>query len=183
MLTITKTKAKAKMINTKRMYIVNHLLVILPNSGCQKVKASLLRWAGVKVGRDVEIFQGVKIQGVGEMEIENKAFIGHEALLMVNEGSKIRIEEEAIVSSRTTIITGFHKITPTGKRILSREGTTSTIDICRGCCVLAGAIILPGVTIGEMSIVAAGSVVTKDVAPYTMVAGVPAVFKKKLKND
>lgn len=181
MLTITKTKTK--MINTKRMYIVNHLLAILPNSGCQKVKASLLRWAGVKVGRDVEIFQGVKIQGVGEVEIGDRAFLGHEALLMVNEGSKIVIGKEAIVGSRSVLLTGFHDITPNGDRILSRTGTTSTIIIGRGCSVSTGVMVLPGVKVGEMSIVAAGSVVTKDVAPYTMVAGVPAVFKKKLKND
>ena len=171
------------MIKSKRMYVVNQLLSVLPNSGCQTFKTRLLRWAGVKVGNNIEVFQGVKIQGVGEVEIGDKAFIGHEALLMVNEGSKIRIEEEAIVSSRTMIITGFHEVTPTEKRILSREGTTSCITVGNGCCVLAGSIVLPGVNIGEMAIVAAGSVVTKDVEPYTMVAGAPAVFKKKLKND
>ena len=41
-------------------------------------------------------------------------------------------------------------------------------------------IILKGVTVGEGSIVAAGSVVTKDVPDYTLVAGNPAVIKKKL---
>lgn len=168
------------MIKSKRMYFVNLLLAILPNSGCQRLKSSLLRWAGVKVGRNVEIFQGVKIQGVGEVEIGDGAFLGHEALLMVNEGSKIVVESNSIVSTRTTIITGFHDITPNEGRILSRTGTTSTILIGRGCCILAGSTVLPGVTIGEMSIVAAGSVVTRDVEPYTMVAGTPAVFKKRL---
>lgn len=43
-----------------------------------------------------------------------------------------------------------------------------------------GAIILPKVTIGEHAVVAAGAVVTKDVAPYTMVAGNPAMFKKMI---
>ena len=171
------------MIKSKRMFIVNHLLAILPNSGCQKVKASLLRWAGVNVGREVEIFQGVKIQGVGEVEIGDRAFLGHEALLMINEGSKIEIGKESIVGSRSILLTGFHDITPNGDRILSRKGTTSTITIGKGCSVSTGVMVLPGVTVGEMSIVAAGSVVTKDVAPYTMVAGVPAVFKKNLKND
>ncbi len=42
----------------------------------------------------------------------------------------------------------------------------------------AGATLLPGVTIGVGAIVAAGSVVTKDVAPHTMVAGVPAAYKR-----
>ena len=41
-----------------------------------------------------------------------------------------------------------------------------------------GAIILPGVTIGHGAVVAAGAVVTKDVAPYAVVAGVPARFLK-----
>ena len=171
------------MIKSKRIYIVNLLLSALPNSSCQNFKTQMLRWAGVKVGKNVEVFQGVKIQGIGEVEIGDGAFIGHEALLMVNEGSKIIIESNSIVSTRTTIITGFHEITPYEARILSRTGTTSTIIIGKGCCVLAKSVVLPGVSIGEMSIVAAGSVVTRDVEPYTMVAGVPAVFKKRLKND
>jgi len=46
-----------------------------------------------------------------------------------------------------------------------------------------GAIILPGVKIGNNCIIAAGSVVTKDVPDYSLVAGVPAVFKKELPKD
>ena len=165
------------------MYIVNLLLAILPNSGLQSIKSKLLRWAGVKVGKNVEIFQGVKIQGVGKVEIGDEAFIGHEVLLMINEGSKIIIEPNAIVGSRSTLVTGFHDITPNDNRILSRKGTTSTIVIGQGCSVSTSCLVLPGVTVGAMSLVAAGSVVTHDVEPFTMVAGVPAVFKKNLRND
>ncbi|MCW7079146.1 MAG: hypothetical protein OCU16_06440 [Candidatus Methanospirare jalkutatii] len=45
-----------------------------------------------------------------------------------------------------------------------------------------GAIILPNVTIGEFSIIGAGAVVTKDVPPYTVVAGIPARIIKKIKS-
>lgn len=48
------------------------------------------------------------------------------------------------------------------------------------CWIGARSIILPGVTIGECSVVAAGSVVTKDVPPHCLVAGSPAIVKKKL---
>ncbi len=47
-----------------------------------------------------------------------------------------------------------------------------------GALIGAGATLLPGVSIGTGAVVAAGSVVTRDVSPYTMVAGVPAVYKR-----
>ena len=170
------------MISSKKIYWVNLLLDILPNSCCQQMKSRLLRWAGVKVGQNVEVFQGVKVHGIGELVLGDRCFVGHEVMFMLNEGSKIIVEPEAIVGSRSTVITGFHPITPDGPRILSREGTCSTVRIGRGCGVLTQCIVLPGVTVGEMSIVASGATVTKDVEPYTMVGGCPAKFIKSLKG-
>ncbi len=168
------------MLRSKRVYIFNLLMAFLPNSGCQRMKSSVLRWAGATVGEGVELFQGFKVQGIGELEIGDRAFIGHEVLLMLNEGSTISIEEEAIVGSRSVVMTGFHPITPEGPRILSREGTCSTVRIGRGCSVSTACTVLPGVTVGEMSIVAAGATVTKDVEPYTLVGGCPAKLIRRL---
>lgn len=169
------------MISSKKIYLVNLLLEILPNSGCQQFKARLLRWAGVQVGKRVEIFQGVKVQGIGELELGDGSFIGHEVLFMLNAGSRVIVEPEAIVGSRSIVITGFHPITPDGPRVLSREGTCSTVRIGRGCSVSTQCIVLPGVTVGEMSIVGAGATVTKDVEPYTVVGGCPAKLIRSLK--
>lgn len=168
------------MISSKKIYFVNLMMAILPNSGCQKLKTKMYRWAGVKVGQGVEFFQGIKVHGVGELEIGDCAFIGHEVLFMLNAGSKIIVEEEAIVGSRSVVMTGFHPITPEGKRILSREGTCSTVRIGRGCSISTACTVLPGVTIGEMSIVAAGATVAKDVEPLTLVGGCPAKLIKHL---
>lgn len=169
------------MINSKRIYLVNLLMALLPNSGCQSMKARLFRWAGARVGKNVEFFQGIKVQGIGELEIGDRAFIGHEVLMMLNEGSKICIEEEAVVSSRCMLMTGFHPIEPEGARIIGRSGTSSIIRVCRGAAVLASCNVLPGVTIGEKALIAAGATVNKDVEPYTLVGGCPAKFIRALR--
>ncbi len=171
------------MISSKKIYLANLMLALLPNCAGREFKARLLRWAGVKVGRDVEIFQGVKVQGIGELELGDRCFIGHEALFMLNTGSRIVVEEEAIVGTRCTVVTGFHPITPGGPRILGREGTHSTVRIGRGSAVLTGSTVLPSVTVGEMSIVAAGATVAKDVAPYTLVGGCPAKVIRSLAEN
>ena len=102
---------------------------------------------------------------------------------MVNKGSKIVIGDNAGISSRVIAVTGFHEFTPKEQRILSRTGTSSEIRIERGVGTGVGAIILPGVKIGEMAFIAAGAVVTRDVEPYTMVAGSPAKPKKNLSEN
>ncbi len=56
---------------------------------------------------------------------------------------------------------------------------TAPITICDGVWIGARAIILPGVTMGEGAVVAAGAVVTKDVESWAVVGGNPAKFIKK----
>lgn len=170
------------MIKSKRIYFVNLLMAVLPNSGCQKFKAKLFRWAGAKVGENVEFFQGIKVQGIGELEFGDRCFIGHEVLFLLNEGSRITVEEEGVLSSRCMVVSGFHPIVPSGKRIIGREGTCSKVRICKGAAVLAGCQVLPGVTVGEMSLVAAGATVNKNVEPFTLVGGCPAKLIKSLRD-
>lgn len=156
-------------------------MAVLPNCGCQGLKARLFSWAGAEIGKNVEFFQGIKVQGIGELEIQDRAFIGHEVLFLLNEGSKIVVEKSAVVSSRCMIMTGFHPICLEGERIIGREGTSSTVRICKGAAVLAGCNVLPGVTVGERALVAAGATVAKDVDPRILVGGCPAKFIKSLK--
>lgn len=165
------------------MYFVNLLMTLLPNSRFGNFKARLFRWAGVKVGHNVEIFQGVQVQGIGELEFGDGCNIGHEALFMLNVGGRIIIEPEAVVSSRCIVMTGFHPLDPDGPRIVSRQGTSSTVRIGRGSGVAVGCIVLPGVTIGEMALVASGATVAKDVEPYTLVGGCPAKFIRNLRSQ
>lgn len=67
---------------------------------------------------------------------------------------------------------------------LDLPDTAGDIIICDHVWIGGRSVILQGVTIGEGAVVAAGSVVTKDVAPYTIVGGVPAVkIKDRIISD
>ena len=66
------------------------------------------------------------------------------------------------------------------KRIDEQGVSTSTVIIEDDIWIGANAVVLPGVTIGHHSVVAAGAVVTKDVPPHSLVAGVPAKVIKQI---
>ena len=88
--------------------------------------------------------------------------------------------DEIVIDAQTTISQGV-KLCTAGHDISSRimELTYAPIHIDANAWVAAWSTILPGVTIGEGAIVAAGAVVTKDVEPWTVVGGNPAKFIKK----
>lgn len=160
-------------MNTKRLFIVSFILKILPPSRCHNFKSKLLRWCGAKVGKNVEIFSSAKIYGPINLEIGDNVFIGHDALIFGAAGSTIKIGNYAKVGSRSIVVTGDHRFSPDGDCI-AKEGTFKNILIDDGATLSTAVIILPGITVGKMAHIAAGSIVTKDVEPYMRVAGNPA---------
>lgn len=93
----------------------------------------------------------------------------------------LTIEDKVGIGPRVTIILHSNPFPSPLQKIHPEK--ILPVHIKKGAWIGAGAIILPGVTIGECSIVAAGAVVTKSVPPYTMVAGVPAKVVKRLKEE
>jgi maltose O-acetyltransferase len=75
-------------------------------------------------------------------------------------------------------ITGGHVVGTSSRR--AGKGTAKPIIINDGCWIGAGSRILGGVSIGHGAVVAAGSVVIRDVPANALVAGVPAIVKKSL---
>ena len=85
----------------------------------------------------------------------------------------IRTGKDVSIGPNATILTLSHN--PQSPHFANKGGD---VEIGDRVWIAYGAIILPGVTIGEGAVVGAGSVVTKDVEPYTIVAGNPARFIK-----
>ena len=160
-------------MKTKRLFFILFIFKFLPTSHCHNLKARLLRWCGAKVGKNVEIFSSVKIHGAMDLYIGDNVFIGHEVLIFGASGSTIRIGNYAKLGSRSILVTGYHRYSPDGYCI-SKEGVYKDVTIEDGATVSTSSIVLPGITVGKMAHVAAGSVVTKDVEPYMRVAGNPA---------
>lgn len=93
--------------------------------------------------------------------------------LMMSAGG-ITIEDEALIAANVQLISNNHDLEH--RNII----TCKPVKICRKAWIGAGATILPGVTVGENAVVGAGSVVTHDVPPNTIVAGNPARFIKNI---
>lgn len=168
-------------MNTKKLYIFNLLIKLLPPSRCYGFKARMLRWCGAKVGKNVQMFSP-KIMGDFELELGDNVWIGHEALIFGAAGSKITVETNAKIATRAIVVTGSHEYSIKYDNIAG-PGRAEDIRICSGAMVGTATIILPGKTIGAKSDVAAGAVVTKDVPPMVRVAGVPAQVIKDFKAD
>lgn len=92
-------------------------------------------------------------------------------LTLVDDGY-IDIGDNVMFAPNVTVITATHPVLPA----LREKGLQFNVDvkICPNVWIGAGAIIMPGITVGENSVVGAGSVVTKDVPPNTVVVGNPA---------
>lgn len=87
----------------------------------------------------------------------------------------ITIDEGALIGHNVVLATINHNLRPQHRQSM----TYAPIHIGRNVWIGANAVVLPGVSIGDGAVVAAGAVVTKDVPPCTIVGGVPA---KKLKE-
>jgi acetyltransferase-like isoleucine patch superfamily enzyme len=93
--------------------------------------------------------------------------------LMMSRGG-ITIDDGALIAANVQLISNNHDLYD--RAIL----TCKPVHICSKAWIGAGATILPGVTVGEYAVVAAGAIVTKDVAPNTIVGGNPAKFIKNV---
>jgi galactoside O-acetyltransferase len=119
-------------------------------------------------GGGVRLRMPVVVYAPESLEIGQDVDIGEFVVLRASGGMKIG--NRVLVAAHATLTTRGHPIAP------PRWGKTedAPIVIEDDVWIAAGAIVLPGVTIGRGSVVAAGAVVTADVPPLTVVGGVPA---------
>ena len=113
---------------------------------------------------------------VGDVIIGDHTRIGlHNTII-----GPVEIGNHVNLAQGITVTALNHNFSDTNKRIDEQGVSTNPVTIEDDVWVGANAVILPGVTIGEHCVVAAGAVVTKDVPPHSLVAGVPAKVIKQI---
>lgn len=152
-------------------------MLLLPHTRLYKFKSRFLRLLGFDISSTARIVSSIKISGNCLISIGQDTFIGHDVCFYGN--GEFIIGDNVDIAPQVKLLTGSHKVDLLPKRAAG-TGFNSYIQIGSGAWVGAGSIILPGITIGQNSIIAAGSVVNTDIEPFSLYAGNPAKFKKKL---
>ncbi|MFM2359229.1 MAG: hypothetical protein RLY16_1222 [Bacteroidota bacterium] len=108
------------------------------------------------------------------IKIGKQVFINHACSFLDLGG--ITIDDNVLIGPKVNLITENHPIDPQQRKSL----VLNRVHIKKNAWLGAGVTVLPGVTIGENAIVAAGAVVTADVADNTIVGGIPAKLLKQI---
>jgi len=147
------------------LHITHHIIACIPSHWVRLL--FYRRVMRFQIGQDSYIFMGAWFDMRGNFVMGDHCVVNQRCRLDTRGG--IYIGNNVSISAEVCILTADHD--PQSPTFAGRVGRVSIQDYAF---IGTRALILPGVTIGEGAVVAAGAVVTRDVAPYTIVAGVPA---------
>jgi acetyltransferase-like isoleucine patch superfamily enzyme len=151
------------------------------------------RTTSLTMGRSATLSSSLEIHA-GHVKIGDYSYIGGKGRISSLPDTNISIGKFTSIASGVQIIGALHKshitnysltrILPDSSKIVVEHGITRG-DISIGSDVWIGvnAVILSGVSIGDGAIIGAGAVVTRDIPPYAMAVGVPAIVKKMRFSD
>jgi len=128
----------------------------------------------VSLGADVYVGHRTMLKGYykGKMTIGRGTWIGQNCFF--HSAGDITIGEDVGIGPQVQILTSTHRLDQVDKPLLHAELIFKPVVIEKDSDIGMGTIILPGVTIGQGAQIGAGSVITEDVPPYAVAAGVPA---------
>src|SRR3954470_3505199 len=156
-------------------FATKKLLVQLNNSSDPaEIRDLLSQITGSKIDESVAVFTPLYINYGKNTKIGKNVFINFDCVFLDLGG--ITIEDNVLIAPKVSLLSEGHPVSPNDRQSL----VPGHIHIRKNAWIGAGATILPGVTIGENAVVAAGAVVSKDVPSNTIVGGIPAKYIKNI---
>ena len=125
-----------------------------------------------KIGEGSRVMPPLNLVCANQVTIGRNVIIMGGCLMMSRGG--ITIDDDVLIAANVQLISNNHDLHDHALLVCK------PVHICRNAWIGAGATILPGVTVGENAVVAAGAVVTRDVEPNTIVGGNPARLIKRV---
>lgn len=139
------------------------------------VRALLGELTGHELDPSVRVLPPFHTDSGRNLRFGRNVFVNHGCTAMDLGG--IDIGDDVMIGPTVHLISSGHPVDPATRR---SQITTGPIRIGRGVWIGAGAMVLQNVVVGEDAVIAAGAVVTRDVSPRTLVAGVPARFVREV---
>ncbi len=153
--------------------VVKAIFFLNPWPWPSSLRVAMLRSFGAQIGEGVVIRAQVNVTFPWRLKLGDYVWIGEEVLILTL--APVEIGAHVCLSQRAFLCTGSHNF-----RSPTFDLVTKPIVVGRSSWIAAQAFIAPGVTIGEGSMVAAGSMVFEDVPPKSIVRGNPAAVVKSL---
>lgn len=125
------------------------------------------------VGNNPSVSRGFQCDFGFNIHVGDNFYAGYNCVML--DYAEIRIGDNCLIGPNVGIYTTGHNLAPTDRY---KFGFARPITIGNDVWIGGNVCIMPGVTVGDGAVIAAGSVVTSDVAPMTVVGGVPASYLK-----
>jgi maltose O-acetyltransferase len=171
-----RTTIKLILISFYNIFLKNFPSKNSPHALGSKLRILFLRFFLRHTGKLVNIQPGVDMRPFENISIGDNSGIGRDSIISAFD--RVEIGNNVMIGPQFILYTTNHKIEP-HLPIIEQGMRKAPVQIGDDVWIGARVIVLPGVVIGDGSVVAAGAVVTKNVKPYSIVAGVPA---KKIKD-
>jgi acetyltransferase-like isoleucine patch superfamily enzyme len=162
-------ESAAMLASVKRAMEITASLNRLTFNDAEEIRSVFSELIGEKVDDSFSLIPPFYATGGESTRVGRNVFINQNCTMYDLGG--IDIADDVMIGPNVSLITSGHPIEPSQRRAFV---IAKPIVIGRNVWIAAGATIIGGVTLGDNSVIAAGSVVTKDVPPYTLVGGNPA---------
>ena len=171
-------ESAAMQANVKRAMAITAALNRLTYNDAEEIRALFSQLIGQKVDESFLLIPPFYTAGGDEIRVGRNVFVNQNCTFYDLGG--LDIADDVMIGPNVSIITASHPLEPSQRRAAT---IGKPIVIERNVWIAAGATIIGGLTVGENSVVAAGSVVTRDVPPNTLVGGNPARVIRLIGED